>query len=65
MRTKQMTGDEIRRERIAMGLTQVGLAEALGVSTIAVESWEQGRRTPPPDLADRLRALREKLGVAP
>jgi len=61
MRTKQsITGDEIRRARRTLGLTQVGLAEALGVSTMSVESWEQGRRTPPHEVAEKILHLLAK-----
>jgi DNA-binding transcriptional regulator YiaG len=60
MRTKQMTGDEIRRARRTLGLTQVGMASALGVSTMSVESWEQGRRTPPPEVAEKILHLLAK-----
>ena len=34
--------DVIRQRRQAMGLTQEGLAERLGVSAPAVNKWERG-----------------------
>jgi transcriptional regulator with XRE-family HTH domain len=37
-----VTGDELRAERQARGLTQRQLAEALGVTTNTVARWERG-----------------------
>lgn len=38
--------NHIKAARTELGLTQAALAKKLGVSSHAVESWEQGRRTP-------------------
>lgn len=42
----KMTGQEIKNRRIALGLTQVELADELGISSIAIQHWENERRTP-------------------
>ena len=39
-----MTPTELRRIRKALGLTQEGLAKALGVGQNAVARWETGAR---------------------
>ena len=44
---RSLMADEIREFRAILGLTQAGLAGALGVSLRAVEEWE-GRRNPAP-----------------
>lgn len=38
-----ITGDDVREARIALGMTQKALAEALQVSTRTVNAWENGR----------------------
>jgi DNA-binding transcriptional regulator YiaG len=38
-----MTGKALRRLRRQLGLTQVGLAKLLGVTSTSVARWEQGR----------------------
>jgi transcriptional regulator with XRE-family HTH domain len=37
----------LRAERIRLGLTQAGLAEALGIPTVTLRSYESGRSEPP------------------
>jgi len=37
-----MTGAEVRRLRRRLGLTQVQLAERVGVNPITVSRWERG-----------------------
>jgi transcriptional regulator with XRE-family HTH domain len=37
-----MTGKELKRKRAALGLTQVQLAEILGVQPNTVARWENG-----------------------
>jgi len=39
-----MTPDELRAARQALGLTQKGLAERLGVSKDTYNRWEKGRQ---------------------
>jgi len=39
-----MQGKEFKKLRIKMGLTQVRLAERLGVASNSVARWEQGVR---------------------
>lgn len=51
---------ELRRHRIAKGLTQEQLAELLKVSASAVSDWENGYRKPHPKT---FKLLAEKLGV--
>lgn len=53
--------DLIRTFRAAVGLSQVRLAEQLGVSSRAVEEWEAGRRRPSPYLGLALSALDHQL----
>jgi transcriptional regulator with XRE-family HTH domain len=43
-----MTGDDIRRERESLGLTQAELARLLGVAMNTVSRWEIGERIPHP-----------------
>ena len=52
-----MTGAEIRARRRAAHLTQAELAERIGYSRKAVETWEVGRRHPHP------RAVRQLMTV--
>ena len=41
-----MTGDQIRRIREALGLTQSKFATWLGVSLSSLQDWEEGRHAP-------------------
>ena len=41
-----MINDELKRLRLEKGLTQVQLAEVLGVSQSTIASWENGKRRP-------------------
>ena len=52
-----MTPSELRQRRRALGLRQVYLARALGVSKQAIWLWEAGRRGLPPYLELALREL--------
>ena len=53
--------DRLQAERRKNGLTQEGLAEAMGVSRQAVSKWEQGEGYPE---VEKLLALAEKFGVS-
>ncbi|MEV4863104.1 MULTISPECIES: helix-turn-helix transcriptional regulator [Streptomyces] len=54
---------ERRAIRVAAGLTQAAVADAVGVTPQAVALWESGRRTPRGNLlgryAEAIRAMRE------
>lgn len=50
---RQMTGDQIKRIREALGLSQSKFATWLGASLSALQDWEEGRR-PPTNRAIRL-----------
>lgn len=41
-------GENIKARRLEMGLSQAGLAEALGVTAQAVSKWENGLSMPEP-----------------
>ena len=45
---------KIKEKRIAAGLTQVQLAERVGVNQSAVAQWECGRATPKGELLPKL-----------
>ena len=47
---------DIRAEREVAGLTQAALARAAGVAQPNLSAYENGRRTPSPEVLDRLRA---------
>ena len=52
---------KIKELRIAAGLTQAQLADAMGVTQGMVAAWEQGANYP---RADKLPALAKALGVS-
>ncbi len=54
-----MTGAEIREARARLGLTQVQLADALGVSPNTLARWERGEI--PPVHPTMLRLALERL----
>ena len=39
-----MTGEELRKIRLKMGLTQVQMAEEIGVTSNALAMWERDER---------------------
>ena len=53
--------DRLQAERRKNGLTQEGLAEAMGVSRQAVSKWEQGEGYPE---VGKLLAFADKFGVS-
>lgn len=55
-------GAKIRALREAKGMTQVELAEALGVDQTTISAWERGIAEP---TIFNLRRLADILGVAP
>lgn len=56
----EQIGQRIAALRKEMGLTQLGLAEAVGVSRSAVAQWETGRAG---QLIPNLTAIAQALGV--
>jgi transcriptional regulator with XRE-family HTH domain len=61
-----MTGEDLRRRRDALGLSQAKLGEALGVSGNTVARWERDEMSIPPYLSLALQTLeREKLATKP
>lgn len=55
------TGERISRLRQEKGMTQIALAEALGITSQAISKWERGQSFPD---VSRLDELSEILGVA-
>ena len=43
---RQYTAADLRKVRRALGVSQSVFAQLMGVSTVLVQSWEQGQRTP-------------------
>lgn len=41
-----MYGDQIRKYRQALGLSQMALGRRLGISSVAVSKWERGQSQP-------------------
>lgn len=58
--TDPWTADTIRELRKAHGLTQVQMAETIGVSLHNYREWEQGRGNPGHENSQRLSALAQK-----
>ena len=55
-----MTPEDIRIARGVLGLSQVGLARALGVDVSTVAHWEQGVNAPPAYLRLALEAVQQQ-----
>lgn|GEM_PF-6838746 len=55
-----MKAKDIKALRRQLGLTQKGMAEALGCKVSSIEHYEQGVRNPSEVFAERLDALQEK-----
>lgn len=55
-------GNRIRALRRAAGMTQKGLAEAIGLTESAVRNYELGLRTPS---EEQLAAMADAMGLAP
>jgi WD40 repeat protein/transcriptional regulator with XRE-family HTH domain len=58
-------GQRILSVRSAIGLTQTGLAEYLGISRFAIGEWESGNKYPKPEHLKRLLELAVKQNVFP
>lgn len=56
-----LSAAELKAFRKSVGLSQVGLAEALSISRRSVEDWESGKSSPPPYLRLALAALNANL----
>lgn len=57
-----MTGDELRKKREDLRLTQEQLATALGVAANTVARWERGERAIPPYLSLALQTIEREGG---
>lgn len=55
-----LSGDEVRRRREALGLSQAGLAAWAGVHVRTVSKWERGIHKPPEMLAVAFRLWEER-----
>ena len=55
-----MSGAELKKRRLAAGLSQAGIAETIGVSQAAVSNWERGAAVP----LEKVEALEATLGAA-
>lgn len=53
----------VKRVRIALGLSQVELAEKLQVAFSTINRWERGKTKPLPALIRQLEALEEEVTV--
>jgi transcriptional regulator with XRE-family HTH domain len=60
-----VTGDALRRLRRRLGLTQVKLAERVGVTVTSVARWERGERPISEPAALRARLLAEAERTRP
>jgi transcriptional regulator with XRE-family HTH domain len=56
-----VTGQKIKRLRLAAGYTQQAVADAVGVTVRTIISWEQGARVPG---GDKIAKLAKALGVS-
>jgi len=56
-----MSPIELRSRREALGLSQQGLAECLGVKQATVSAWEKGTRVIPDGISERIDALEDHV----
>lgn len=56
-----INGNEFRARRLALGLSQQALADALSVRQATVARWESGDRHPPANIDDDLATLEDQL----
>ncbi len=54
-----MTANEVKQIREALGLTQVQLAQLMGLHPITVSKWERGESEPTPYQVNLLNHFRE------
>jgi putative transcriptional regulator len=59
-----MTGFDVKKLRIKLGLTQEQLAQLLGVSWITVNRWERNKCNPSPLAAEKLQTLFNRIEEA-
>ncbi len=55
----EVSGEEVRKSRHLLGLTQKELGEALGIAGNTVARWERGERQCPPHVSLALKYLKE------
>lgn len=55
-----MTKEQFKAARARLGMSQSEIAAALGVTTVAVKHWEQGRRGVSVPMAKLLATLKPK-----
>jgi transcriptional regulator with XRE-family HTH domain len=60
----RLSGAELRERRLALGLTQVALAQALGVTNTRVSTWERGWTRLGPDKSAAIRRALASLEAA-
>ena len=56
-----MDGDELKRWRDALGMTQKQIAALLGVDALMVSKWERGERSIPPQLSFDLETFKRQM----
>ena len=56
-----MDGRELHARRLALGLSQGALADALAVTQASVSRWEAGARRIPPGIGDELVDLEDRV----
>lgn len=59
----EFSGNQIKRIRVALGLTQSMLAKILGVSVKTIEAWESGRNAPAGPSRRMLSILKKSPGL--
>ena len=57
--TKQEARDWIKKERARLGITQIKLANMVGVTPLSISMWENGGYFPNPDHLEALKAIFE------
>ena len=52
-----MTKEQLKQARLELGLTQLGLADKLGIKLAKLRKWEQGRNSVSDEAATAIRWL--------